>query len=48
MSSEEGLPKKIKNPDENGRDIPMKINYNKTTSLLQGSRHFIEKGDGTI
>src|SRR4030042_648874 len=48
MSSEEGLPKKIENPDEYERGLPMEINYNKTPSLLQGSCHFVEEVDRTI
>jgi hypothetical protein len=45
---EKGFPEKIINSDEDERSIPMKINYNKCSLLLQGSSHLIEKVNRTI
>jgi hypothetical protein len=48
MPSEKSLPKEIKYPNDHRRGIPMKINYNKASILLQGSGHLIEEVDGPI
>jgi hypothetical protein len=45
---EKGFPEKIINPDEDEKGIPMKINHNKCSLLLQGSSHLIEKLNRTI
>jgi hypothetical protein len=43
MSSEKSLPEKIKNPNEDGRGVPVEVNDNKPSTLLQGSGHLIEE-----
>jgi len=48
MLSEKGFPKKIKNSDKHKRGIPMKINYNKRPSFLQGSGHLVEEVDRVV
>jgi hypothetical protein len=48
MLPEKGFPEKIINSDEDERGIPMKINYNKCSLLLQGSSHLIEEVNRTI
>jgi hypothetical protein len=48
MPSEKGLPKEVKHPNDNRRGIPMKINYNKTSILLQGSGRLVKEINGEI
>jgi hypothetical protein len=48
MASKEKRPEKVKDPKCDRRGIPMKINYNKRSPLLQGPGYLIKKGGGTI
>jgi hypothetical protein len=45
---EKSPPEKIEDSDEHERGIPMKINYNKCPSLLQGPGHLVEEVKRTI
>jgi hypothetical protein len=48
MPSKKGFPKKVKKSDENQRGIPMEINYNKGSPLLQGTANLVEEVDGSF
>jgi len=48
MFSEKSLPEKIKDPNEDGRGVPVEVNDNKPSSLFQGSGHLVEEVDGPI
>ena len=43
MSSKKNFPKEIQKSDEDGRSIPMEVNYNKRSTFLQGSGDLIEE-----
>ena len=43
MPSKKKFPEKIKEFDEHEPSIPMKINYNKRSSFLQGSGDLVEE-----
>jgi len=48
MSSEKSPPEKIKDPNEDGRGVPVKVNDNKPSTFLQGSGHLVEEVDGPL
>ena len=48
MPIKKGLPQNIEEPNQEGRSIPMEINDNKITPLLQGSGHLVEEVDRPI
>ena len=48
MPSKKNFPEKIKEFDEHEPGIPMKINYNKRSSFLQGSPDLIEEVNRTL
>jgi hypothetical protein len=48
MSSEKSLPEKIKDPNEEGRGVPVEVNDNKPSTLFQGSGHLVEEVDGPL
>jgi hypothetical protein len=48
MSSEKSPPEKIKDPNEAGRGVPVKVNDNKPSTPLQGSGHLVEEVDGPL
>jgi signal recognition particle GTPase len=48
MPSKKNFPEKIEEFDEHERSIPMKINYNKRSSFLQGSGDLVEEVNGIL
>ena len=48
MTTKENLPEEIKKPDEDRGGVPMKINYNKRSPLLQGPSDLVEEDGGTV
>jgi hypothetical protein len=48
MSPEKSPPEKIKEPNEDGRGVPVEVNDNKPTSCFQGSGHLVKEVDGPL